>query len=224
LSKYFSEQTIAYLKDLDRPVRTGGQTNTAFVLTLAFDASETLHDYALRAAIIDYAKKSYAKDVDCATESEPAAGDLVSSCLAEAALMSRIVDRATFVPWLDKFLPAPNSPKFRPLLTVATAPVGRAGGGGAGGAGAGGAGGTGADASGRGRGGAGGGRATPIGLAFSRAEALTRLASALPESDPRVPVFRRAAAIHADAGVKALTDPAAADAPWLGAFALRAMK
>ena len=64
----------------------------------------------------------------------------------------------------------------------------------------------------------------PIGLAFSRAEALTRLASALPESDPRVPVFRRAAAIHADAGVKALTDPAAADAPWLGAFALRAMK
>jgi hypothetical protein len=231
LSKYFSEQTIAYLKDLDRPVRTGGQTNTAFVLTLAFDASETLHDYALRAAIIEYAKKSYAKDVDCATESEPAAGDLVSPCLAEAALMSRIVDRATFVPWTDKFLPAPNSPKFRPLLTVATAPVGRAGGGGAGGAGAGGAGaggagagGAGADAGGRGRGGAGGGRAMPIGLAFSRAEALTRLASALPESDPRVPVFRRAAAIHADAGVKALTDPAAADAPWLGAFALRAMK
>jgi len=221
LSKYFSEQTIAYLKDLDGPVRTGGQTNTAFVLTLAFDASETLHDYALRAAIIDYAKKSYAKDVDCATESEPAAGDLVSPCLSEAALMSRIVDRATFVLWLDKFLPAPNSPKFRPLLTVATAPVGRAGGGGAGGAGAGGAG---ADAGGRGRGGVGGGRAMPIGLAFSRAEALTRLGSALPESDPRVPAFRRAAAIHADAGVKALTDPAAADAPWVGAFALRAMK
>ncbi|HKW02134.1 MAG TPA: DUF2891 family protein, partial [Vicinamibacterales bacterium] len=79
-------------------------------------------------------------------------------------------------------------------------------------------------AAGRGRGGAGGGRAMPIGLAFSRAEALTRLASALPDADPRVAVFRRAAAIHADAGVKALTDPAAADAPWLGAFALRAMK
>lgn len=213
LSKYFSEQTIAYLKDLDRPVRTGGQTNTALVLSLAFDASETLHDYALRAAVIDYVKKSYVKDVDCATESEPAAGDLVSPCLTEAALMSRIVDRATFVPWLDKFLPAPSSPKFRPLFTAATAPAGRQGGGGAG-----------ADAAaGRGRGGAGGGRAMPIGLALSRAEALTRLASALPESDPRVPVFRRAAAMHADAGVKALTDPAAVDAPWLGAFALRAM-
>ena len=132
LSKYFSEQTIAYLKDLDRPVRTGGQTNTALVLTLAFDASETLHDYALRAAIIDYAKKAYAKDVDCATESEPTAGDLVSPCLSEAALMSRVVDRETFVPWLDKFLLAPNSPKFRPLLTASTAPAGRQGGAGAG--------------------------------------------------------------------------------------------
>lgn len=221
LSKYFSEQTIAYLKDLDRPVRTGGQTNTALVLTLAFDASETLHDYALRAAIIDYAKKAYAKDVDCATESEPAAGDLVSPCLSEAALMSRVVDRETFVPWLDKFLVAPNSPKFRPLLTASTAPTGRQGGGGAG---ANAPPGAGIDAAGgRGRGGAAGARAMPIGLALSRAEAFARLASALPDSDPRVPVFRRAAAMHADAGVKALTDPAAAEAPWLGAFALRAM-
>ena len=239
LSKYFSEQMIAYLKDLDRPVRTGGQTNTALVLTLALDASETVHDYALRTAILDYAKKSYAKDVDCSTDTEPVAGDLVSPCLGEAALMSRVVDRATFVPWFDKFLPAPTSPKFRPLLVASTTPAGRQGGGGAnrsagppaatptstptptptatpavGAADAG---------SGRGRGGAGGGRANPIALVLSRAEAFNRLASALPESDPRAIVFRKAAAIHADAGVKALTDPAAVDAPWLGAFALRAM-
>ena len=240
LSKYFSEQIIAYLKDLDRPVRTGGQTNTAYVLSLALDASETLHDYALRAAIIDYAKKSYAKDVDCATESEPAAGDLVSPCLAEAALMSRIADRATFVPWLDKFLPAPTSPKFRPVLTASMAPAGRQGGGGANRGGAApaatptptpsssptatlsaaapGA----ADATG-GRGRGGSGRANPIGLALTRAEAFTRVANALPDTDPRATVFRRAAAIQADAGVKALTEPAAAEAPWLGAFALRAM-
>jgi hypothetical protein len=137
--------------------------------------------------------------------------------LSEAALMSRVVDRATFVPWLDKFLPAPNSPKFRPLLTASTAPAGRPGGAGAGAGTA-----AGTDA-GRGRGGAAGARAMPIGLVLSRAEAFTRLANALPDADPRVPVFRRAAAMHADAGVKALTDPAAADAPWLGAFVLRAM-
>ena len=221
LSKYFSEQIIAYLKDLDRPVRTGGQTNTALVLTLALDASETLHDYALRTAVLDYAKKSYTKDVDCATDTEPTAGDLVSPCLSEAALMSRVLDRATFVPWLDKFLPAPNSPKFRPLLTASTAPAGRQGAPptpqatpAAGAADA---------AGGRGRGGAAGGRANPIGLALSRAEAFNRLADALPESDPRAIVFRRAAAIHADVGVKAMIDPAAVDAPWLGAFALRAM-
>jgi hypothetical protein len=234
------------LKDLDRPVRSGGQTNTAFVLTLALDASETLHDYALRGAILDYAKKAYAKDVDCATDAEPAAGDLVSPCLSEADLMSRVLERAAFVPWLDRFLPAPNAPKFRSLLTVSTAPPGRPGSAGAnrgaapaatpapapaptpaaratpaGGAGAGAA----ADAApGRGRGGPGGSRANPIGLMLTRAESFDRLAASLPAADARAMVFRRAAALHADAGVKALIDPAAVDAPWLGAFALRAME
>ena len=134
--------------------------------------------------------------------------------------MSRVLDRATFVPWLDKSCRRPTR-RSRPLLTASTAPVGRPGAPptpqatpAAGAADA---------AGGRGRGGAAGGRANPIGLALSRAEAFNRLADALPESDPRAIVFRRAAAIHADVGVKAMIDPAAVDAPWLGAFALRAM-
>jgi len=131
LTKFFSEQLVAYLKDLDRPVRTGGQTNTAVVLLAMLDASETLHDFALRSAAVEYAKKSYAKDTDCATEAEPAAGDLVSPCLAEAAVMSRVLDTAAFVPWLDAFLPAAVSPKFKPLLATSTAPVARQGGAGA---------------------------------------------------------------------------------------------
>jgi len=86
----------------------------------------------------------------------------------------------------------------------------------AGGAGAGG---------GPGRGGRGGGagRAAPIALAFSRSDAFARLAGALPENDPRVPVFRRLAVIHADIGARALADPAALDAPWLGAYGIRVL-
>ena len=46
------------------------------------------------------------------------------------------------------------------------------------------------------------------------------LAAALPASDPRVPVYKRLAAIHAEIGQKGLGDPAAFDAPWLGGFAV----
>ncbi len=234
LSKYFSDQLVAYLKDLDRAVRTGGQTNTALVLMLALDASETLHDYALRAAVIDYATKSYGKDTDCALDAAVSPGDLVSPCLSEAALMTRVLPPATFVPWLDAFLPPITSPKFTPLLTATTAPLGRTGGGGANrGAGApAGAAGPPAPtpnpsaegAPGRGRGGgAAAARTTPIVLALTRAEAFHRLALALPDADPRAAAFRRLAALHGDAGVRAVVDPAVVEAPWLGAFALRVM-
>lgn len=227
LSRYFSEQLIAYLKDLDRPVRTGGQTNSALVLALAFDASETLNDFALRSAVVEYATKWYAKDADCALDAETTAGDLVTPCLAAAALMARVLDRAAYVTWLDHFLPAVTSEKFRPLLTASMTPVGRQGGGGANrgaGAGAGGAALAGAPGGGRGGGAAANARATPIALALTRSDAFRRIASALPETDDRVRVFRALAAIHADAAMHTLIDPAAVDAPWLNAYALRVLQ
>jgi hypothetical protein len=110
LSKYFSEQS-SRTEGPRSSGPAGGQTNTALVLTLALDASSAARLRAqdrrprLREEVIH-------EDVDCATDTATA-GDLVSPCLSEAALMSRVLDRATFVPWLDKFLPAPNSPKCR---------------------------------------------------------------------------------------------------------------
>jgi hypothetical protein len=47
------------------------------------DVLDVVRDCSLRAAIADTAGKFYGKDVDCKTESEPAAADLVSPCLAE---------------------------------------------------------------------------------------------------------------------------------------------
>jgi hypothetical protein len=60
-------------------------------------------------------------------------------------------------------------------------------------------------------------------LALTRAEAFTRLARALPETDDRVRAYLALAAVHADAGIRALIDPAAIEAPWLGGYALRVL-
>ncbi len=229
LARYMSEQFVTYLKDLEKPVRSGGQTNSALVLALALDASETQRDYGLRAAVLESATRWFGKDTDCAMDADTAPTDLVTPCLAEAALMAHVLDRATFAAWFDHFLPAVTTPSFRPLLTASTTPAARQGGAGAG---------RGAApsrgvplptatpdpaAAGRGRGAGGTLRAMPIALALTRADEFTRLSSALGPADPRARVFAKLAAIHADAGVRALSDPAAVDAPWLGAFALRVL-
>jgi hypothetical protein len=256
LAKFFSEKLVDYLKDLDQVTRSGGQTNTALSLGLMLDAIDVLPNYALKAVVVDTAKKFYTKDAACATESETTGADVASPCLTEAALMSRVLDQAAFVSWLDKFLPPAYSPKFRPLTTIAidlsapgrgragnaartagaAAPAGgppaagtdqaaaggRGAGGGAGGSAGGGAGG-------RGAGGAPGpggnsARANPVGLAFERAEALNRLANALPSGDKRIVIFRRLSAIHGEKAAQALSDPAVLDAPWLGACAISYMR
>jgi hypothetical protein len=129
--------------------------------------------------------------------------------------MSRVLDRAAFVAWFDKFMPAPYSAKFSPLRSVNLDAVGRGGGG-------------------RGRGSAQASganpdpngtpvpspRATWTGLALTRAQAYHRLAAALPPSDDRVAAFKRLAAIHAEIAQKGLADPAASEMPWLGTFAV----
>jgi hypothetical protein len=45
----------------------------------------------------------------------------------------------------------------------------------------------------------------------------------LPETDDRVRAYLALAAVHADAGIRALIDPAAIEAPWLGGYALRVL-
>jgi hypothetical protein len=45
----------------------------------------------------------------------------------------------------------------------------------------------------------------------------------LPETDERVRAYHALAAVHADAGIRALIDPAVIEAPWLGGYALRVL-
>jgi hypothetical protein len=266
LARFFADALIAYLVDLDRPVRAAGQTNTAFALGLLLDYSDITRDTTIARAVGETAKRLFLGDTNCATETEAASPEVVSPCLAEAAIMSRVLDQAAFIAWFDKFMPHAFTPKFKPLTSIDLNAVGS----GRGGRGRGGRGadvpptmppaneappatpaaptdrppaagerGAGAQqtppdsapapaAAGGGPGGGAGGRggpqATPrvtwTGLAFTRADAYSRIAKALPPNDARVAVYRRLAAIHASKGLEGLNDPAAFDAPWLGTFAV----
>jgi hypothetical protein len=211
------------------------------------DAIDVSRDYQLKTAVLETARKYYAKDTNCATDAETAAGDIASPCLAEAALMSRVLDQPSFVAWLDAFLPAAYSTKFKPLTTIvidltAGPRAGQAGRGRSGATAP-------ADAAapppqappaqpqpadpaaaagrgaGRGAGGAPGGtRASAIALGFTRGEAFHRIADGLPAADKRATVFHRLGDIHGERAAQALTDPAVIDAPWIGAYAISYMR
>src|SRR6185312_10575740 len=121
---------IAYLVDLDRPSKAASQQNTAFALGLLLDYVDATHDATMARAVGETAKRLFLADADCATDTEAAAPEMVSPCLAEAAVMSRVLERPAFLTWFDKFLPPVYSPKFKPLTSVSldAAGTGRRGG------------------------------------------------------------------------------------------------
>jgi Protein of unknown function (DUF2891) len=247
LSKQFAESLVTYFVDLDRPNRSATQANSAFALGLLLDYVDVTKDTMIQRSTGDAARRFYSSDTTCATESEASSPELVSPCLAAAALMSRVLDRPAFVSWFDKVMPQPHAVKFRPLTTVSLEATGRRGGRGSRGAAtapaapappdrpAGGERGATAEppktmeaeaaaapaGQGRGRGGPPPNpRVTWASLAFTRAMAYSRIAAALPPEDKRIAVFRRLEAIHAEKGLQGLADPAAFDAPSLGTYAI----
>jgi hypothetical protein len=145
---------------------------------------------------------------------------IVSPCLSEAALMSRVLDQHAYVEWIDRVLPPLQSGRFAPLteaIAIPTAPpapqtpavsaptdttsVGRAA--------------TVAVAAAA----LATERARIAGLSFSRAQSMERIARALPRSDPRVAAWHRLSAIQAERGFELLRDDQAG-LSWLPAQAL----
>ena len=66
-----------------------------------------------------------------------------------------------------------------------------------------------------------GARSHLIGLAFTRAEAMLRIADALPEGDPRVARLRELAARHGNSGFETMFDADYFGSHWIGSFALK---
>jgi hypothetical protein len=195
LATWASSEMATFLHDLTQPNRGGVHPNSAFGMYMMLDYVDATKADALRAAVTDAATRFYTNDKHCSTKSEPAGSDFLSPCLTEAALMGRIMPREAFLPWLDTFLPAMDSPDFKPL----TEPV---------------------DTAGVSRPDQLAGKSHLIGLAFQRGAMMTRIADLLPESDLRASVLRRLAAIHGVKGMQAMYDAGYYGSHWLGTYAV----
>jgi hypothetical protein len=195
LAQEVSKRLVQYFKDLPYAVRGGLHPNTANVSTLMLDYTEIVTDAPLRDAVIEADKKYFANDAHCNTAYEPSGTDFLSPCLTEARLMSRILDQPHYVAWLNDFLPAVSSPEFKPLTMAADFGEFKK-----------------EDLV--------GAKSHLVGLSFSRAEDFMAISNALPANDPRVPIFRRLAAINAKTGFDRLGVAGYEGAHWFATYAL----
>jgi len=195
LVQQFSKKLVENLNDLQFPTRAGMHPNTAYSLGLLLDYTETVNDPPLKEAVLKTANRFFLPDRNCPTAYEPGGTEFLSPCLAEARLMSLVLDRPKFTTWLNDFLPPVYSDAFKPL----TVPV---------------------DVSGITKEDLLAGKSHLIGLAFQRAQAMMSIANALAADDPRVPVLKRLAAINGASGFKALEDAGYFGSHWLGTYAV----
>ena len=103
LTKKIVELWKKYLSKQTYPNRTGVHPNTAFGLVFALDWSRAAKDTAFENAIIKSAKRFYFDNTATPAYLEPDGSDFLSPSLEIADLMRRILNKAQFVSWLNKF-------------------------------------------------------------------------------------------------------------------------
>ena len=209
LVKLMSGKYIDYLNHLPYPMRVGVHPNTALTMSFALDYVDAVTDPAVKTAIHDAALRFFGNDKNCPTAYEPSNGDFASPCLAEAMLMSRILDQKSFVNWLNEFLPPVYSPEFKVYQAeIDTSRVQASG----------------SNADAEDKTGLLGSKSHLIGLAFQRAADLLRIASALPADDSRRPVFERLANFNAQQGFRKFGDAGYLGQHWLATYAVLYMQ
>ncbi len=85
--------------------QTGLHANTAFGLVFALEHAESSNNSELADLISIRATLLFINDVDCPIETEPTDIDILSPCLNEADLLSRVLNERAFPKWLGKLLP-----------------------------------------------------------------------------------------------------------------------
>lgn len=105
LERAAAQKLKAWLPNLRYPVRSGEHSQTAFGLGLALDWARTAGDKELEALIVSRARFYYLNDKNCPISYEPSGEDFLSPCLAEAALMARVLPTEEFSRWLSGFMP-----------------------------------------------------------------------------------------------------------------------
>jgi hypothetical protein len=201
LAKWMAEQYIKYLQSLDYPIRVGLHPNTALTMGFALDYTTQAHDVATQKVIHDTAIRLFGNDKACATNMEPVFGDFASPCLAEAAVMARVMDPQSYAKWLNEFLPAANSDEFSLYGKDIDAVHGNN-----------------RDTTGTDEEGLP--NAHLVGLNYQRATDLVWMAAGLPPSDPRVAVYRKLSDINAKQGFDKIGAAGYLGTHWLATYAL----
>ena len=198
LAARFAAGLADYADRIAYPIRVGTHANTAFALDLALEYARATESTALENSLTQRAQQLFADDVACALAYEPSGSDFFSPCLEEAKLMASISTPEELAGWLDSFLPAIDSPEMmaigEPIQFGASESDDLA---------------------------LDGARSHLIGLAFTRAEALARLARALPAGDPRIEPYDKLAAAAATNGLEAMFEADYLGSHWLATFAVR---
>jgi hypothetical protein len=193
LADVLAGKLIAWLPKLTYPQRIGMHANTAFGLlrSLGFaEARATEGDARLRDAIHSAAHRLFERDVDYPAHYEPSGADFLSAALAEAELMSRLLEGAAFSIWLEGFLPGLRDGQPASLFTPAIVP----------------------DES-------DGQLAHLAGLNLSRAASFVAIAASLPDDDRRIPHLLDAAERHGAASLPSVSGSDYMVEHWLAAYA-----
>ncbi|MGH7467951.1 MAG: DUF2891 family protein, partial [Longimicrobiales bacterium] len=224
LAAWMADSLRAHLGALGRPVRTGGQTNTALILSLALDYADAASDVRLRTALLASARKFYAADKACNTAAEATAigrattvtraggaarGDSAPAGRGRAGgaggvpVSNDVLSPCLSVAALMARVLEPTAFSswlegfLPPLPSGRFAPLTEA---------------PTTDATAN-------ERARRAALAFQRAYAMERIARALPSAHARVVAWRRLSALHAERGLELMRDDLAGT-HWVPAYAL----
>lgn len=189
LAAVLRERWIDWIAGARLPMRVGTHPNTAFATALVLDAARALGDDELAEACASAARRWYAADTGYGGF-EPDAADFLSPALVEADLLRRVLPRAEFADWFERFLPDLDTDRWTTLRepVAVTDPADPYG-------------------------------SHLSGLALSRAWCWRALAGALPDDHRFARLAGRAATAHERAGWRYVFGYGYAAEHWLGTFA-----
>lgn len=105
-----------WLPKLRSPIRTGEHSQTAFALGLIADWARDVGDFTVTELVRQTALRFYSSDRHLPIQWEPSGHDFLSSSLATADLMRRVLDPESFGDWLSTALPGfPTDSSLRPV-------------------------------------------------------------------------------------------------------------
>ncbi len=191
LEELASQRLFTWAEKLPWPVRSGEHSQSAFAFGLALDWARDAERPSYQERLALQCARLYRPDTAAPVDYEPSAQDFLSPALGEADLMRRVLSRDAFTNWIYNFLPDARDERLARWLEPVTPP----------------------DRS-------DGKFAHLDGLNLSRAWMMQGVVSALPEGHELYSLLERAAARHAEAGLRGASGDDWMGTHWLASFAV----